>query len=839
MSVSAHRKVVTVLFCDVVGSTALGESVDPEALQGRLAGDFGRMKGIVESHGGSVERVIGDAVMAVFGVPVVHEDDALRACRAAVEMRDALPALGVEGRIGVNTGEVLTGTEERLATGDAVNVAARLEQAAEAGEVLLGAQTLRLVAPAVEVGEERLLELKGKSEPVAAHPLLAVQEAPERSHASRFIGRERELAKLVDAWERALAGPGCQLVTVVGDPGVGKSRLVAEALDSLDARVVRGRCLPYGEGITYWPVIEVVKQLAAQPSDPAAAVAVRSLLGESDQGTSADQIAWAFRKLLVEQAPLVVVLDDIQWGEETFLDLVEAAALLTGDAPILLLCMARPELLERHPAWPGTLRLEPLSDDEADQLIREEVTGELHERIAHAAGGNPLFISEMLAMAREQEDVEVPPTLKALLAARLDQLDEPERRVLERGSIEGELFHRGGVQALAPEEPQVTARLTALVRRELVRPRPFRLDVLLGVDLAATLFIEDSRRAAEIVEAAAERAAAEGDATGEVFARAMFGYHRFNLNECTPDELETLLLRALPLLEREADHAALVYVWEVFAVSVTNARQQWADSARASRRALEHARLAGQQRTGLFWIELALGLGPTPAAEALAQLDELLPATPWPFSLFTRAWLLAMLDRFEEAVPLARESNERLRELDDRRIGEIRLAEIARMAGDHQAAAGHLQTLCGWLEEREQYGMLGTYLSLLGRELCALGRFDEAEALARRGRELAPDDDIEAGLWRRVQARVLAHRGEHSEAERLAREAVARVEESDNLPWQGDAWCELAEVLEAAGRRDDAIDAWREALDRYERKGIIPLARRVRERLAAAQPTQA
>ena len=924
--------------------------MDPEALQGLLARYFERMKGIVESHGGSVEKFIGDAVMAVFGVPVVHEDDALRACRAAVEMRDALPELGVEGRIGVNTGEVLTGTEERLATGDAVNVAARLEQAAEAGEVLLGAQTLRLVAPAVEVGEERLLELKGKSEPVAAHPLLAVQEAPERSHASRFIGRERELAKLVDAWERALAGPGCQLVTVVGDAGVGKSRLVAEALDSLDARVVRGRCLPYGEGITYWPVIEVVKQLAALPSDPAAAVAVRSLLGESDQGTSADQIAWAFRKLLVEQAPLVVVLDDIQWGEETFLDLVEAAALLTGDAPILLLCMARPELLERHPAWPGTLRLEPLSDDEADQLIREEVTGELHERIAHAAGGNPLFISEMLAMAREQEDVEVPPTLKALLAVRLDQLDEPERRVLERGSIEGELFHRGGVQALAPEEPQVTARLTALVRRELVRPdraqlagddgfrfrhllirdaaydslpksvraelherfadwlvshtelveldeivgyhleqavgyrrelgkpveelaeraaerlaasgrralwredrraaralferaleltRPFRLDVLLEVDLAATLFIEDSRRAAEIVEAAAERAAAEGDATGEAFARAMAGYHRFNLTECTPDELETLLLRALPLLEREADHAALVYVWEVFALSVTNARQQWADSARASRRALEHARLAGQQRTGLFWIELALGLGPTPAAEALAQLDELLPATPWPFSLFTRAWLLAMLDRFDEAVPLARDSNERLRELDGRRIGEIRLAEIARMAGDRQAAAGHLQTLCAWLEEREQYGLLGTYVCLLGRELCALGRFDEAEALARRGRELAADDNIDSGLWRQVQARVLAHRGEHSEAERLAREAVARVEESDNLPWQGDAWCELAEVLEAAGRRDAAIDAWREALDRYERKGIIPLARRVRERLAAAQPTQA
>src|SRR5437899_8390125 len=171
-----QRKTVSVVFCDVTGSTALGESTDPEALRALLARYFERMRGIVESHGGSVEKFIGDAVMAVFGVPVAHEDDALRACRAAVEMRDALPELGVEGRIGVNTGEVLTGTEERLATGDAVNVAARLEQAAQPGEVLLGAQTLRLVAPAVKVGEERLLELKGKSEPVGAHPLLAWQE---------------------------------------------------------------------------------------------------------------------------------------------------------------------------------------------------------------------------------------------------------------------------------------------------------------------------------------------------------------------------------------------------------------------------------------------------------------------------------------------------------------------------------------------------------------------------------------------------------------------------------------------------------------------------------------
>ena len=464
------RKTVTVLFCDLTGSTALGEQTDPEALRALLARYFERMKAIVEAHGGTVEKFIGDAVMAVFGVPAAHEDDALRACRAAMEMRDALPELGIAGRIGVNTGEVVTGTEERLATGDAVNVAARFEQAAAPAEVLIGEPTLALVREAVVAEPVEPLTLKGKSHPVPAYRLVSVLDAPQRSHASRFVGRERELRSLAEAWERVQTQARCELVTVVGDAGVGKSRLVSEALTGIAARVVRGRCLPYGEGITYWPVVEVVKQLAVLPADPAAAAAIRSVLGESEVGTSGDEIAWAFRKLLEEQAPLVVVFDDIQWGEETFLDLIESTALLSSGAPLLLLCMARPELVERRPSWPGTLRLESLPAEQADALIGDAVSDQLRERIARAAGGNPLFISEMLAMAAEDGDVEVPPTLKALLAARLDQLDEAERRVLERGSVEGEIFHRGGVQALAPEETQVTTRLAALVRRQLVRP---------------------------------------------------------------------------------------------------------------------------------------------------------------------------------------------------------------------------------------------------------------------------------------------------------------------------------------------------------------------------------
>jgi class 3 adenylate cyclase len=347
-----QRKTVTVLFCDLTGSTTLGETLDPERLRALLARYFETMKAIVERHGGTVEKFIGDAVMAVFGVPVVHEDDALRAVRSAVEMRDALPELGLQGRIGVATGEVVTGTEERLATGDAVNVAARLEQAAQPGEVLIGRPTLELVRDAADVEPVEPLVVKGKAEPVSAYRLLRVRDAPERQHGARFVGRDHEVAILREAWERVANEHRCELVTVIGDAGVGKSRLAAELLGSIESTVVSGRCPPYGEGITYWPVVEVLKQLDVSPPEEAAAVAIRSLLGEGDASASAEDIAWAFRKTLEHAAaegPLVVVFDDIQWGEQTFLDLIEHVALLSSDASILLLCMARPELTGSRP----------------------------------------------------------------------------------------------------------------------------------------------------------------------------------------------------------------------------------------------------------------------------------------------------------------------------------------------------------------------------------------------------------------------------------------------------------------------------------------------------------
>jgi class 3 adenylate cyclase/tetratricopeptide (TPR) repeat protein len=487
------RKVVTVLFCDVTGSTALGERIDPESLRRVMSRYFETAKAVVERHGGTVEKFIGDAVMAVFGVPTVHEDDALRAVRAADELRGELDGLNeelergygtrLELRMGVNTGEVVTGTEERLATGDAVNVAARLEQAAQPGEVLLGDETYTLVREAVDAEPVPPLEAKGKAEPLVAHRMLSVQDdAPARRHDAPMIGRERQRALLDNAFANVVSERACHLFTILGVAGVGKSRLAAEFLAGLeDATVVRGRCLSYGEGISYWPVTQVVKQLV--PDGTTGPLA--SILGDESTPSSPEEIAWAFRKLLESQAaerPMIVVFDDVHWGEPTFLDLVEHVADLSRDAPILLLCMTRPELLDARPAWGGgklnttNVLLGPLAPEDTERLIEalgDGVEDGLRKRILEAAGGNPLFVEEMLAMAGEGEgDVTVPPTIQALLAARLDQLDPAERGVLERGAVEGQVFHRGAVVALAPSGTRVDGHLVALVRKDLVRPEP-------------------------------------------------------------------------------------------------------------------------------------------------------------------------------------------------------------------------------------------------------------------------------------------------------------------------------------------------------------------------------
>ena len=513
------RKTVTILFADVAGSTALGEQLDPEALRSVMSRYFEEMSAVLERHGGTVEKFIGDAVMAVFGVPAAHEDDALRAVRAADEMRERLGELNrdferdhgisLETRIGVNTGEVVAGDPaagQAIVTGDPVNLAKRLEQAAPAGAILIGKATYPLVKDAVKAGPLQSFSVKGKSAPVTPFRLEAIDRLAAgvaRRLDRPLVGRETELATLEIALKRAEATKECRLFTVVGPPGIGKSRLVAEFGERAAERatVLTGRCLPYGQGITFWPLREVVRTLGGKSGIEHAVAGtedadlivkgVSDALGESEPSGSAAgaELGWAFRKLLetlAEDRPVVLVLEDVHSAAPTLLDLIEY---LHGwsRGPILIVCLARAELVERHASWVAprsdadSLALTPLSAEESDALLAAlpddgRATADVRREIAEAAEGNPLFLEQMAAMLAEDGPASarpVPPSIQALLAERLDQLSVEERAAIERAAVIGREFWASAVADLSPTaaaEEKVVPALMALVRKQLIHP---------------------------------------------------------------------------------------------------------------------------------------------------------------------------------------------------------------------------------------------------------------------------------------------------------------------------------------------------------------------------------
>ncbi|MGZ4359979.1 MAG: BTAD domain-containing putative transcriptional regulator, partial [Gaiellaceae bacterium] len=512
-----QRKTVSVLVA-TVAPVARRDQPDPESLRLALDRYFAVVKVAIERHGGRVERLGGDATLGIFGVPAVHEDDALRAVRAAAEMRDAAGSLAevptregaatLELRVGVDTGPVLTGAGEPSVTGRAVSVAAELGQVAPAGEILLGPETVRVLASAVEAEPHTPVAVRGQTEPVQALRFEGLAADAEEINRPRldfdFVGRAAELEALRGAFEQAVVERGCRLVTVVGEPGIGKTRLLAEFTSTLagEVRVLGGRCLPYGQGITYWPLVGIVRQLggpdalAASLASDEQAEQVRELIlgtiGVADPIGSVEEAQWATRRLfeaLGREKPLVVVLDDLHWAEPTFLELVEYLATCSSGAPILLLAAARDELLESHPAWaiprPNAqiLPLRALSEREARTLIdqaaaRWGLSESRVARLADAAAGNPLFLEQLLAHQAEDggpvEVLDLPATIEALLAARLDRLSTAERDVLERAAVEGVVFHRGAVTALLPagEQAEAGAHLLSAIRGNLVRPQP-------------------------------------------------------------------------------------------------------------------------------------------------------------------------------------------------------------------------------------------------------------------------------------------------------------------------------------------------------------------------------
>jgi predicted ATPase/class 3 adenylate cyclase len=538
------RKIVTIVFSDVVGSSGLGERLDPEQLRHVMTRYYEVASAALARHGGRVEKFIGDAVVAVFGVPLVREDDALRAVRAAAELHAGLGELNSELqrdfgvtlnlRTGVNTGEVVVGgavVGQDIALGDVVNVSARLEQMAAPGETLLGDATYRLVRDAVTVELLAPLMLKGKGIAVVAWRLLAVKPGAA-GHTRRLdtpiVGRDRELALLVQAFERTMAEGTSHVVTLLGASGVGKSRMLHELLTRIrgSATVLRGHCLAYGEGMTYWPLAEVVHQAAGASvtDDPAdvrrkvkalipapdqASVAAKLgvLLGDTNPDIDVTDLTDALHRLLsvlAKRRPVILVLDDLHWAEGALLDLLERLGDWLRDTPVLLCCLARPELLELRPGWGGgrinatTLLLQPLTSAQSAALVhnllgRAEGAAEARERVITAAEGNPLYLEELVGMliddglltrvddhwaaSADLSRVDVPPTIAALLAARLDGLPARERVALERASVVGNVFDRAAVVALSPNDDarEVTEDLLNLIRKELIRPGPSTL----------------------------------------------------------------------------------------------------------------------------------------------------------------------------------------------------------------------------------------------------------------------------------------------------------------------------------------------------------------------------
>ncbi len=988
------RRVVTVLAGAVaVGSRRRHRRLDPEAVRRIARRSLAEMTAAVERHGGLVGQVAGNWLLAVFGLPAAREDDAVRAARAAFELREhvaqvaAAEALDLEidvtVRVGIEAGEVVAGSADATAvSGAPVEAAVALEHAAQAGEVLLGADVHALLRGAAVVdqsterkGALRLVELR-------AEPQAEAIEMP-------LLGRERELARVRSVYEEAVDHGRCRVVALLGPAGIGKTRLARELASSLaqSALVLRGRCLSYGEGITYWPVRELVRAAAGDDTE----IALQRLLDDETDGAlvaqrvagaiglrqatwSGEEIFWAVRRLfetLARRRPLVLVIEDFHWAEPTLLDLIEHIAIHARSAPILVLALARTDLVEERPDFlqrtaATTVELEPLDVADAELLLRHRsgeraLPPDVFASIVRTAEGNPLFIEQLLAIAAEDPGdarrMSLPPAIHAVLAARLDRLAPEERRILECAAVEGVVFHVGPLAQLCPEiDPMALGRhLLGLSRKQLVQPDRatmrgeealrfhhglireaayesltherraalherfasvleraagdtsfeeaefigFHLEqavrsrteagagAVAGAELAqraathlatagrGALGRGDFRAAAALLERAAAllplenpvRAVieldlsaallgagrlAEAEGVAGAVEQRMAVDRRIAANAC----VQRLLVRYFVdlasamaelrhrgddlrhVLEAESDDRGLYRLWHLCGLA------HWAEglvgrATEAWERAAAHAEREGDRVAHvdlLCWLASAAFFGPTPVQTGVewceAALEQVRDQSYGRARvLHPLAGLHAMAGRFEVAYALLEEANAILGELGHTMQFAVSHPEalVAILDGDLERAEKRLREGFDLLETMGERGLLSTTAALLARVALDRGCFDDALRYAEYSEETsAPQDASTQAIWRGVKARVLARRGATEEAERLAREAVAIVHGTDHLSTQGDALCDLTDVLVLAGRVESALETGHEAVGRYERKGDRVSARRMR-----------
>jgi predicted ATPase/class 3 adenylate cyclase len=509
-----ERKLATVLFVDLVGSTELVSGADPEVVRRRVTRFFDDVTHCVTTHGGIVEKFAGDAVLAGFGVAQAHEDDAERAIRAGLGILEAIERLGLQARVGIESGEVVVdSTESTFATGEAVNLAARLQQAADPGEILIGPGAHSLAGGQIETETVDPVDVKGRRHPLLAWRVVCASDRGQTLHVpavTPLVGRIEELELLANTFERTVRDRRAHVVTIYGEPGVGKSRLAREFVGVLEgATVLGGRCLPYGEGITYWPLAEMVKSAAGiSDDDPVKEAmeklrktcedeAVADLLGlaagvleavEADR--SGQEIAWAAREWadqLADVQPLVLVFEDIHWAEDPLFELVEHLATWVRESPLLIICLARPELVDVRPGWGGgrmraaAIELEALHEADSEQLIDAlaadtRLSAEARRALREKTEGNPLFVEETMRMLAEHGDDDlsasrIPDTLQALIAARIDQLPSEHKALLHRAAVIGRIFWHGAIAHSCPES-DVDVLLDDLILRNFLLAEP-------------------------------------------------------------------------------------------------------------------------------------------------------------------------------------------------------------------------------------------------------------------------------------------------------------------------------------------------------------------------------
>jgi class 3 adenylate cyclase len=863
------RKTVTVVFCDVVDSTGAGDRADPEVVREMMARYFDRVRVVLERHGGTVEKFIGDAAMAVFGVPVVHEDDALRAVRAAGEIRSVLEELAIPARIGVNTGEVVAHPGDSLVTGDAVNVASRLEKHAAPGDVLMGDSTYQLVKGAVVAEATEPLLVKGKPAPVRAWRLTTVTDAASgvvRRLDTPMIGREGEISLLRDALRRAGRERRCHLFTVLGAPGVGKSRLVAELASEAAgaATVLVGHCLPYGDGITYWPVAEILRAAAGMDDaddrsrarallealvagEPDAAILVdrlASAIGLGGAPAAAEEITWAIRRAferLGRDRPAIVVFEDINWGEPALLDLIDHLSAWCRSSAILLVCTARPELLDRRPAWAGgktdatTILVEPLRDEECDRLISVlapggPMSGSQRARVIEAAEGNPLFVEQMLAMVGGDEAgvVAVPPTINALLAARLEQLTAAERRAVECASVEGRIFHRSAVDALLPDDAPVSAELLAgLTRREFIAPsvaqfhgeEAFRFQHVLIQD-AAYGSIPKRVRADHHERFAAWLEAAAGDRREEyeeILAHHLGEAVRYRRELARSDpRADAIAERAAECYRRAGDRAAVRSDYAAGATMLARVAALLPDSDR---------RVALALVDRAYWLRWAQPDQAVAAAVAAVSAARASGAEAERLVDLCARFVLLSLDRDVDVAALCVDARVQAEHVD---------------ASDPPAAARLWWIVANLAETHLHRSSIAVTAAARSRELAGIAHaewlFTDVTSLLIQSTTHAPGDIGEllqtgarlaagAGGLRRAmyldsRSLLLAQRGELAEALAAIDEAAAIWAELGLSSWleYGPAWLR-GSVLLASGRPDEAVPLLRSALGRATESG--------------------